>query len=121
VIVWANGGDPGGGNLDTTFGTAGCNQQRTTILYEVSVTDDHDTQAQLSVVFAWNGKYLTGSQKMGIRGPVFYAVLGPFSYKDDGNGAGDFLSISITATDTGGKSTTITGKSVTVLSCAVIF
>jgi putative peptide zinc metalloprotease protein len=120
TITWANGGDPGGGNLDTLYGTSACNQQRTTILYEVSVTDDHDTQAQLSVVFYWSGKYLTGSKKMGIRGPVFYVDLGQFTYQQDGNGAGDFLSIRITATDSGGKSSTINGKSVTVLSCTPV-
>ena len=117
TITWANGGDPGGGNLDTLYGTSACNQQRTTILYEVSVTDDHDTQVQLSVVFYWSGKYLNGSKKMGIRGPVFYVDLGQFTYQQDGNGAGDFLSIRITATDSGGKSSTINGKSVTVLPC----
>lgn len=118
--MWANGGDPGGGDLDWLYGTAGCNRQRTTILYEVSVTDDHDTQAQLSVVFSWSGQYLKGSKKMGIRGPVFYVDLGPFTYGKDGNGAGDVLSISITATDSGGQSSTIQGKPVTVLTCTII-
>jgi putative peptide zinc metalloprotease protein len=120
VITWANGGDPGGGTLDTTYGTLGCNGQRTTILYEVSVTDDHDTQSQLSVVFSWSGKYLVGTKKMGIRGSVFYADLGPFTYQQAGNGSGDNLTIKVTATDSGGKSTTITGKPVSVLGCNII-
>jgi hypothetical protein len=107
--------------LDTTFGSQGCNRGATTILFEVSVTDDHDSQAQLDVRLNWTGKYLSGSTKMNIRGPVFYAVIGPYTYQQDGNGAGDSLSVSVTATDTGKESTTINGKAITVLPCNVIF
>ena len=99
---------------------AACNGQRLTILYEVTVTDDHDSMSQLSVTLNWSGKYLNGSKKMGIRGPVFYADLGSFSWSQAGNGAGDNLTITVTATDSGGKSTTLTGKPVTVLSCTII-
>jgi hypothetical protein len=112
--------DPGGGTLDTLYGQNACNGGQTTILYEVSVTDDNDTQKQLSVTLNWSGKYLSGSKTMGIRGTVFYAELGPFTYQEDGNGSGDNLSISITATDSGKLSKTISGKPVSVLPCRVI-
>ncbi len=103
-----------------TYSNESCSGQVTTILYEVSATDDHGTQAQLSVVFFWKGTYLTGSKKMGIRGTVFYVDLGPFTYPTDGNGNADTLSISITATDSGGKSSTLNGKAVTVAPCIII-
>jgi hypothetical protein len=93
-----------------------CSGQITTILYEVTVTDDHDSQAQLTVVLAWQGKTLSGSEKMGIRGPVFEATLGPFLAANN-SGPADTLSITITATDSGGKSRTITGMPVNVAQC----
>jgi putative peptide zinc metalloprotease protein len=119
VIVWANGGDPGGGTIDHLYFQRSCNGGRLTILYEVTVTDDHDTAKMLDVELNWTGKHFSGSKRMGIRGPVFYASLGQFNYTDT-NGLSDFFTITVTATDSGGKSTTLGGKGVTLLSCNII-
>jgi hypothetical protein len=56
---------------------------------------------------------------MGIRSTVFYATLGPFNFSDT-NGQADFFTISVTATDSGRKTTTLVGKGVTLLSCVII-
>jgi hypothetical protein len=96
-----------------------CNGDRLTILYEVTVTDDHDSATMLDVELHWSGKVFSGSRKMGIRGPVFYGVLGPFDYKDT-NGRSDFFAIAVTATDSGGKTTTLAGKGVTLEPCNII-
>jgi hypothetical protein len=119
VVVWANNGDPGGGSIDTQFGTQSCNGRPITILYEVSVKDDHDGMTALDVELHWRGKLFAGSKRMGIRGPVFYADLGPFNFKDT-KGQSDSFLIWITATDSGQKTTTLRGKGVTLLSCSPI-
>ncbi len=120
TITFVNGGDPGGGTISWTYNNGSCSGQQTTVLYEVSVTDDHDGMTALSVVFSWNGSVLSGSKKMGIRATVFWTTLGPFAYGTDGKGQADKLAISVTATDSAGASTTITGKAVAVAQCVII-
>ena len=119
VIRWANGGDRAVGSIDTSYNGQGCHQQRVTILYEVTVSDDHDTAETLVVQVHWRGKLFTGAKRMGIRSTVFYATLGPFNFSAT-NGQADFFNIYITATDSGKNTTTLSGKGVTLLSCTII-
>jgi putative peptide zinc metalloprotease protein len=121
VITWANGGDKGGGTLDQVYNGQPCHTGGVlTVLYEVSVKDDHDTMPMLDVELHWTGKHFSGSAKMGIRGPVFYGVLGPFNVSAT-NGVGDVFAMSITATDSGAKTTTLTARAVTLQTCPIIF
>jgi len=120
VITWANGGDKGGGTIDQVFNGQPCHTGGIlTVLYEVSVKDDHDTMQMLDVELHWTGKNFSGSRRMGIRGPVFAGSLGPFNVSAT-NGVGDVFTMSITATDSGAKTTTLPAKPVTLQSCPII-
>jgi putative peptide zinc metalloprotease protein len=120
VITWANGGDKGGITIDQIYNNQPCHTGGIlTVLYEVTVKDDHDAMPMLDVELHWTGKNFSGSKRMGIRGPVFAGALGPFN-ESATNGVGDVFAVRITATDSGGKTTTLTAKPVTLQSCPII-
>jgi putative peptide zinc metalloprotease protein len=111
TITWVT--DPGGSIAQDVNGQA-CSGSSTQAFPVVSVKDDHDSPADIKVTVIWSG-FADGSAPMSWDGN-FYGSVGPIPYSGQANEGGT-ISISVTATDSQGKTSRIDGTSITVDAC----
>lgn len=81
----------------------------------VTVSDDHDSGADLQVVVHWSG-FVSGSYKMVWDGN-YYGVIGPVPYPGKPN-KGGVLKVWVTATDSAGNTGSLGGPDIEVLPCS---
>ncbi|MDG4823084.1 cyclic nucleotide-binding protein [Asanoa sp. WMMD1127] len=111
-ITWVT--DPGG-TIDQQIGGEGsCGNNRTEAFPVVAVSDDKDPDQVIKVTVSWSG-FASGSDAMSWDGN-FYGRIGPVPYSGEPN-TGGALSIRVTATDSEGESSSISGTDVTVAGC----
>jgi putative peptide zinc metalloprotease protein len=91
-----------------------CTNYNTTASIAVSASDDSGTIKGVTVT--WSG-FAKGSRSLSGSG-TYTGTIGPITWP--GNNNGGTLTISVTATDGTGKSTTIAANSVAVDGCYII-
>jgi putative peptide zinc metalloprotease protein len=102
------------GTIDQVLNSgAACNGGPTTASLSVVVTDDHDTGNNFRVTVEWT-VFASGSNTATWRGN-WYGSVGPVSYPGTANRGGT-LAVTVTATDSGGLSASVSGK-VAVYAC----
>jgi putative peptide zinc metalloprotease protein len=114
VIRWVT--DPGGRIAQSIDGEPCQSNFRTQAFPVVDVQDDRDASGDVRVTVQWTG-FAAGSDVMSPDGN-HYGTVGPVLYSGEPNKGGS-LAIQVTATDSDGASTTITGSSIVVDPCAV--
>jgi hypothetical protein len=84
----------------------------------VAVSDDNDPAGDLSVSLVYSGA-VSGSVGMTLNGTTFRGTIGPFTFQQVNNAAGA-VEVSVTATDSAGRSTTRAAAPIQVLNCVII-
>ncbi|MEV0391633.1 cyclic nucleotide-binding protein [Polymorphospora rubra] len=84
-------------------------------VYGVTVRDDRDTTAGLTVELRYSGA-VSGTRTMLPRGDTFHATIGPFAYEDHGDLTGR-ITVTVVATDSDGAATTIRGNPMDLVGC----
>ncbi|SNT14163.1 putative peptide zinc metalloprotease protein [Asanoa hainanensis] len=112
TITWVT--DPGGTIDQQIGGESSCGRNGTAAFPVVSVTDDKDSDQSIKVTVSWSG-FDSGSNSMSWDGN-FYGQIGPVPYPGKPNEGGT-LSITVTATDTEGESSSIDGSNIAVAPC----
>jgi putative peptide zinc metalloprotease protein len=97
---------------------APCSDNATTASIAVNVSDKEDGSAVKGVRVTWGG-FAKGSQSLSRSGTLWTGSVGPVDYPGADNRGGS-LTVTVTATDTGGKTGGTSAQAVTVAPCTVI-
>ena len=103
-----------GGPLTQLRDGSPCGEGATSVTVAVTATDDHGV---VSVYVSWSG-YASGANAMSASNSIYQGEVGPITASGDGTTAG-WLTVSVTATDSTGQSTTISAT-VDVNACSAL-
>jgi putative peptide zinc metalloprotease protein len=97
---------------------APCTDNATTAALAVTVSDPEDGPGVKGVRVSWTG-FSSGSSALSFNGSVWSGSVGPVNYPGKDNRGGS-LTVTVTATDSGGKTGSTTAQPVTVAPCSVV-
>jgi putative peptide zinc metalloprotease protein len=114
AITWRNNS---GGTIVATYKQAPCGEAGTTISYSAVVTDDNDPADKLQVRLVYSGA-VSGSVPMNPDGDTFFGQIGPIAYEDNPNAQNGTITVEITAVDSAGQSSSLSGASIDFIQCS---
>ena len=103
--------------MTLTFQGKPCTNIPSVISYSARVTDDQDSLR--GVTLSYSG-VVSGSVGMSQDGDIFSGAIGPFAWEEYGDVSGT-ISVTITAVDSTGRTTTMPGAPITLVGCPIIF